>query len=340
MEGTREAEMIVQFAMQGITYTLRLAGEGAKNIVAMLAALKNQPANSPGNIRMKSLLQSREPLDYYSVPKDKMPEFAGLAKKYGIQYCVAYNQEAIYDLIVKKSDSARINRIAELVGLGAVQAEIGTELSDEEKTGAMTLSEAQKKVQDMMSPNKREREAEINPGIELPEGSPSGSSYKNTDRNSVLEQIHDYGMEMESTRDIFLTARNLRENMMQDLPDGVEKMVADTGWEKPAERYNENGERLYHGKTAEEMTELDQIQYMVDMEMLNKGRLSEDFIRQMYLSGYQVDANGNVEKHVTNLTNKEKLLIADMMREPEKPTKEKGLSSALKDIKEAVKHEH
>lgn len=339
MEGTHEAEMIVQFAMQGISYTLRLAGDGAKNIVAMLAALKNQPANSPGNIRMKSLLQSREPLDYYSVPEGKMPEFASLAKKYGIQYCVALNQDGMYDLIVKKSDSARINRIGELVGIGAVHGEIGTDLSDEEKAGAMTLSEAQKLVQDMMSPNIKERESEINPGIELPEGSLSGSSYKNTDRNSVLEQIKDYGMEMESTRDIFQTARNLRENMMQDLPDGMERMVADIGWEKPAERYNENGERLYRGKTAEQMTELDQVQYMTDMEMLKNGRLSEDFIRKMYLSGYKVDENGNVEKHVSGLTSKEKLLIADMMREPEKQM-EKGLLNGTKELKEAGKHEH
>lgn len=340
MEGTKEAEMIVQFAMQGISYTLRLAGDGAKNIVAMLAALKNQPESSPGSIRMKSLLQSGEPLDYYSVPEGRMQEFSGLAKKYGIQYCVALNQDGMYDLVVKKSDSARINRVAEMIGLGTVQGEIGTGLSEEEKAGAMTLSEAEMLMQDMMSPNRKEREAEINPGIELPDGSPSGSSYRNTDKNSVLEQIKEYGTEMESTRDLFATARNLRENMMQELPDGMERTVVEYGWEKPAERYNENGERLYRGKTAEEMTETDRMQYMVDAEMLANGRLSEDFIRQMYLSGYQVDANGNVEKHASDLTGREKLLIADMMREPEGRTPEKTNGAAAKKIKEAVNHEH
>ena len=39
MEGTREAEMIVQFGLQGMTYALRLSGTAAKNIAAMIAAL-------------------------------------------------------------------------------------------------------------------------------------------------------------------------------------------------------------------------------------------------------------------------------------------------------------
>ena len=39
MEGTREAEMIVQFGLQGMNYALRLSGAAAKNIAAMIAAL-------------------------------------------------------------------------------------------------------------------------------------------------------------------------------------------------------------------------------------------------------------------------------------------------------------
>lgn len=339
MEGTMEAEMIVQFALQGISYALRLSGAAAKNIVAMLAALANQPESSPGVIRMKTLLQSGEALDYYSVPEGKMQEFAELAKKYGIQYCTALNNEGIYDVIVKKSDSSRINRIGELIGLGRVQGEIGRDVTQEESEQAVTLSEAQKKMMDMFSPNKKEREQEKqNPGQELQDGHPSGSSYKNTDRTSVMEQLNNYQTEIESTQDIFAVGRNLRKSMTQELPDGMEKTVVDIGWEPPAERYNENGERLYRGKTVDEMTDTDRMQYMVDEEMMVNGTLSEDFIRQMYLSGYKVDEYGNVQKHETNLTNREKSMIADMMREPE--GRSVGAKDKLQNVKEALKNEH
>lgn len=103
MEGSREAEMIVTFALEGINYACRLSGAFAKNIAAMIAAVAKTPGNSPGKTRMKQLMQSGEPLDYYVVPEAKMKEFAQLAKKYGIQYCVAMNQDGAYDLIVKKS---------------------------------------------------------------------------------------------------------------------------------------------------------------------------------------------------------------------------------------------
>lgn len=48
MEGSREAEMIVTFALEGINYACRLSGAFAKNIAAMIAAVAKTPGNSPG----------------------------------------------------------------------------------------------------------------------------------------------------------------------------------------------------------------------------------------------------------------------------------------------------
>lgn len=338
MEGTREAEMIVQVTLQGIMYALRLSGEAAKNIAAMLVALARQPDKTPGVTRMKAMLQSGEPLDYYTVPADKMKEFANLAKGYGIQYCVAMQKDGqFYDLVVKKSDSARINRVAEQLDLGKVQGTIGTDLTDEEKE---KLSPEQKQMQDMMSPNKEEREMaplpeEFREEHQSGNSSASHESRQSGGRESVMDALYNYKNETESARDMFAEARSLREASMSDLPDGMEPLVADTGWERPAERYNENGERLYRGKTAGEMTETDKMQYMVDMEMFTEGRLSEDFIRKMYLAGYRVDESGIVSKDNTALTGDERKMIADMMREPEK--KEKTLADG---VKEVAKHEH
>ena len=73
MEGSREAEMIVTFALEGINYACRLSGAFAKNIAAMIAAVAKTPGNSPGKTRMKQLMQSGEPLDYYVVPEAVSP---------------------------------------------------------------------------------------------------------------------------------------------------------------------------------------------------------------------------------------------------------------------------
>ena len=345
MEGTREAEMIVQFGLQGMTYALRLSGAAAKNIAAMIAALAKQPDKSPGVTRMKALLQSGEPLDYYTVPADKMQKFALMAKKYGIQYCVAMNQDGAYDLVVKKSDSSRINRISEMLGIGQVQGSLDQDLTDAEKKTAENLTPEQKILQDMMSPNRDERERdEPNFNQELPEGErvSDSSSININERESVVDQIENYQHAQESARDMFAGARNLREAVMTDLPDGAEPVVANIGWDRPVTRYNEDGEQLFRGKTADQMTDLDKMQYMVDQEMLSNGKLSENFIQQMYVSGYRVDESGMVSKDDSskNLTNKEKLMIADMMREPDRGNAEKTLADAVETMKGVEKYEH
>lgn len=345
MEGSREAEMIVTFALEGINYACRLSGAFAKNIAAMIAAVAKTPGNSPGKTRMKQLMQSGEPLDYYVVPEAKMKEFAQLAKKYGIQYCVAMNQDGAYDLVVKKSDSPRINRIAEHLGIGQVQGGINMDVNDEEKANATNITPEQELMQDMMSPNKNEREHdEVNFGQELSEEEPAfgSSSTSFNQRESVMDQVNNYQQAQESARDMFAGARSLREASMSDLPDGAEPIVVDIGWDRPVTRYNENGEQLFRGKTAEQMNDVDKIQYMVDQEMLVNGKLSDDFIRQMYVSGYRVDENGIVSRDDgVKLTSKERMMIADMMREPERGrTAEKSmLDTAAATIKEVTKHE-
>ena len=200
-------------------------------------------------------------------------------------------------------------------------------------------------MQDMMSPNRDEREqTEPNFTQELPEGErvSDSSSININERESVVARIENYQHAQESARDMFAGARSLREAVMTDLPDGAEPVVANIGWDRPVTRYNEDGEQLFRGKTADQMTDLDKMQYMVDQEMLSNGKLSENFIQQMYVSGYRVDESGMVYKDDSskNLTSKEKLMIADMMREPERANTEKALTDVVEAMKGVEKHEH
>lgn len=313
MEGTQEAEMIVRFAMDGVMQTVKLAGSATKHIVAMLAALSKQPDTSPGKKRMAAMLKSGEAIDYYSVPESKIKEFAELAKSYGIQYAVMFNQDGCYDLAVKVSDSARINRIGEIIGLGEVHGVI--EPSDKTEQ-AIPLTKAQELLMDIRSKNPLEDIQKGNPNQELVESSPSYSSSNNTkspSRPSVTATIESYKNDIESTQDMFAAARSLRENVMSDSDISFDFDMP--GWIRPSERMNESGELLHRGKTVEQMDALDQMQYLVDQEMSKNGKLSEPFIEQLYMSGWQVDTNGIVSQMQSHLDNREKRMMADMMRQ-------------------------
>ena len=335
MEGSREAEMICQFALQGITYTVKLAGEASMRIAAMLAAIVNKPNETPGKTRLAAMMNSGEPLDYFSVPEAKLKDFAALSKKYGVQYCLANSVDGEYDLIVKRSNAPMINRIAEQLGIGSIEGSLTQNVTEKEAEQAVQLSAAQKLMQDMLSMNRNERE---NPGAELAERSPSGSSFVSMEdqRGSIVNQIADYKGEMESARDLFATARNLRESMTSNLPEGMEPVIVDSGWERPMERYNDQGERLYRGKTLDQMNEQDKVQFMVDDAMAKNGSLPEDLIQRLYMSGWKVNENGMAEPHASTLDTREKRMILDMMRNPDKKLEREHAGASM--MEEVMKH--
>lgn len=313
-QGAQEAEFVIRLALQGMSGFIRVTGEAGTHIAAMIQAAMNQPDNSPGVKRLKDLLKSGEELKVFTLPEDRVKDFATEAKRYGIQYCFAKRTEddkaqGVFDVLVKYRDAPRLNRIAERLQLGQVEGGIETVVPEAEQQKAVELTEAQKLMQDMFSPNEKERqeEAELKKYQEPEMWSPSESSLtpSNNERPSVRESLKQTQVEIDSSRDMFAQARNLRQ-----------QMFGQTGWDAPEEEYNERGERLFRGKIAEEMTPLDQVQQLVDMEMAQNGHLNEDFIRQMYMSGYEVDAKGIVKTMDITIPTKERQMIADMMRNP------------------------
>lgn len=323
--GNQEAEMIVRLALQGGMYMLKLTGQGAAHIAAMLAAMKNQPDNSPGKKRLTDMMKSGKELLVFTIPEARLKEFAGETKRYGIQYCIAKRagDDGLYDLLVRAEDASKINRVCELLGIGRA-GQISMDVTEPEAEKAVELSEAAKLINKMFEPNKKEMESGItnqemmiNPelepeGIQVSEGSyPVNVNPDGT--HSVRDEMSELKGEMDSAANVFSMARNLRQQMMGDIP-----VLNQTGWVPPEEKYDENGERLYRGKKAAEMDEKDGMQYMVDCEMLDRGFLSDDFISQMYKQGYSVDEKGMVNKLETNLTSRERELIARMMKETER----------------------
>ncbi len=121
--GGDAAEQIVKISLEGVDYAIRIAGAGAKNIAAMLMALMKSKKSQPptlkvsGAERLKRMLKSGRPLDVFSVREKDIRVFAQEAKKYGIVYCAVREKEpkadGMVDVLVRKEDSPKINRVME-----------------------------------------------------------------------------------------------------------------------------------------------------------------------------------------------------------------------------------
>jgi len=146
-------------SLDGAEHAVRIAGAGAKNIASLLlAAIKTPKTKSSelkvsGQERLKKMLKSGKPLDIFLVREQDIKTFMREAKKYGIVYCGIRRKEpqadGMIDVLVRKEDSPKINRVMELLQYNAMESttieseiakdEIDMELFEPAKTGPIDL---------------------------------------------------------------------------------------------------------------------------------------------------------------------------------------------------------
>jgi len=133
------AEQIVRISLDGVEYAIKIAGAGAKNLAALLlAAIRSKKSKTTslkitGHERLKRMLKSGRPLDVFSVREKDLRVFTQEAKKYGIVYCAIRGKrpkaDGMVDVMVRKEDAPKINRVMELLEYGAVdKASIKSEI--------------------------------------------------------------------------------------------------------------------------------------------------------------------------------------------------------------------
>lgn len=153
------AEQVVRMSLDGAEHVVRIAGAGAKNIASLLlAAIKTQRTKSSqlkvsGQERLKRMLKSGKPLDVFLVREQDIKTFMREAKKYGIVYCAIRSKEpqadGMIDVLVRKEDSPKINRVMELLQYNTMESttieseinkdEIDTELFEPVNTDPINL---------------------------------------------------------------------------------------------------------------------------------------------------------------------------------------------------------
>ena len=118
------AETMVKYSLEGMEYTLKIAGSGAERLAAILMAAAKDQQKTKGRTTMKALLKSEKELTVFTIPDDRLRDFAKEAKRYGVLFCVVKEKkprpDALSDILVKAEDAAKINRIIERLGLGQV----------------------------------------------------------------------------------------------------------------------------------------------------------------------------------------------------------------------------
>lgn len=125
--GGEAADQVVRYSLEGIDHGLRLSGSMAKNLAVFLAAVMKNNQKSYGRISMARMLRENRPLKFFTIPSNRIHEFAKEAKKRGLPYVVIRDRKnpKLCELMVFADDAAKVNRVMDQMQLDYLKSENG-----------------------------------------------------------------------------------------------------------------------------------------------------------------------------------------------------------------------
>ena len=125
--GSDPADQIVRISLEGTEMVLKLSGLAAKNFALFVYAVLNDQQKVRGKTKLVRMLKERRPFKFFTVPEDRMKEFAKEAKDHGLLYTAIRNKQrpGQIELVVFADDAAKVNRIFDNMGLDFVKAQSG-----------------------------------------------------------------------------------------------------------------------------------------------------------------------------------------------------------------------
>lgn len=125
--GGDAADQVVRYSLEGIDYSLRLSGTLAKNLAVFFAAVLKDQKKTYGKTRMVRMLKENRPLKFFTVPSDRLKEFARESKKRGLLYVVIRDKQnpSQCEIMVFADDAAKVNRVMDRMNLDFLQSESG-----------------------------------------------------------------------------------------------------------------------------------------------------------------------------------------------------------------------
>lgn len=195
MNSSDSAEELIKIYLDGVGFTLRIAGEGSKNLIAILIAMSKDKTQTKGKTRLTNMLKTGKEVKIFTIKAEDLKKFSQEAKRYGILYCILADKkndkiDGMVDIMVRQEDASKVNRIAERFNFIDV-ATIKNE-NDKEKQEKLKIeeqkSETEKIVDDLLAEpeeiEKQENDMNSPSNDKSEEKSPSESSL---DTKSKLE---------------------------------------------------------------------------------------------------------------------------------------------------------
>ena len=135
--GSDPADQVVRYTLEGTEYALRLSGTAAKNFAIFVAAVLRDQKKTRGKTNLTRLLREGKPLKFFSVPTNKMREFAQEAKRHGLLFVPIRdrNDPDHIEIAIWADDAAKVERIIERMQLDVVEtgeAEIMSDVTPEQ----------------------------------------------------------------------------------------------------------------------------------------------------------------------------------------------------------------
>ncbi len=205
------AEQIVRMSLEGFEVAAKVTGSGAKNIAVLLYTIMKNKEQTSGKSKLSSMLKSGKPLTIFTVKKDDLAKFQQEAKRYGILYCALVDKkdkskDGIVDIVVRKEDSARINRIVERFKfaefnkteiISSIEKNRESVNKDKEQN---PKSRVKKKEDNSLNPHlaKTEKSPLSKPFLEVQKTSPIKGKNLKSKRPSVRAKLNDYKKEIKN----------------------------------------------------------------------------------------------------------------------------------------------
>lgn len=121
------ADQIVRYSLEGTEIALKLSGAAAKNFAIFVYTILKDQHKTRGKTRLVRMLKEGKPLKFFTVPEDKMREFAREAKRHGLLFVPMRDKQkpGVIEIAVFAQDAAKINRIMDRMCLDFVKATAG-----------------------------------------------------------------------------------------------------------------------------------------------------------------------------------------------------------------------
>ena len=114
MYSSDAAEQVVRMTLEGTEVAIKVAGTGAKKLLAIMLAILTETKKSKGKVWLTTMLKAGKELKVLAVKDSEVARFQKEAATYGITYTILKDrsvEDGITDVLVKAEDISRINRL-------------------------------------------------------------------------------------------------------------------------------------------------------------------------------------------------------------------------------------